>query len=139
MALKQSSKPGFERIDKDRAVFTRGDRVYRLSNLSNNRLVGKFIVMIKAFTLTNDELGYVDRVNIFHQRSRNTFAKFASQRWGISATVAKRDMTELLQQLLVRGYVTEPTKPAREFGKPWSSSTTNRQADRLKRHPVVTQ
>jgi hypothetical protein len=130
-----NGKSSFEYLDRDRAIFIRGDRVYRLSNLSNNRLAGKLIVMIKASTISDNDLDCVDRLNIVHRRSRETFARLVAERWQIPLRVARKDIWELQEQLLMRGHVSvvDSDEPPREFGKSWSRLTTNREAKRVKR------
>ncbi len=113
---KSDDSPSLEMIDSDRAVFTSGNRVYRISNLSNNHLIGKLIILIKAYT-TNEKFGHTDRINFFHIRSRNNFAKLAAERWRINQAVAKSDMANLCEMLLELGYGGGSTANRAEFGK----------------------
>lgn len=101
---KFSDSPSLEMLDGDRAIFTSGDRVYRISNLSNNRMLGKLIVMIKAYTTGGDTVGYANRINILHARSRKEFALFVSERWSLPQKTAREDMAALLEQLQSLGY-----------------------------------
>ena len=102
---KHSDSPSLELISDDQAIFTVADRVYRISNLANNRLVGKLIVMIKAYTARCDAtLGYASRINILNARSRKEFALFVSERWSLSQKTARQDMAALLEQLQALGY-----------------------------------
>ena len=98
-----SDSPSLEMIDGDRAIFTSGNRVYRISNLSNNRLIGKLIVMIKAYT-TGNTVGYANRINILNPRSRKEFALFVSERWSLPQKTARQDMAALLEQLQSLGF-----------------------------------
>jgi hypothetical protein len=100
---KFSDSPSLEMINEDQAIFTSGDRVYRISNLSNNRLVGKLIILIKAYT-TSNTVGYANRINILNPRSRKEFALFVSERWSLPQKTARQDMAALLEQLQSLGY-----------------------------------
>mgnify|MGYP000070694193 CR=1 FL=1 len=115
-------------LNDDVFIFRRGNRMYRLSNLANNWLPGKFFVLINANT-ADQAFEVADRINLRANSSRCRTAQLFADLWQLSdSNPVKEDLFIMLEILTDLGFTDiklDPAKAPREFGKPWSTKGRN--------------
>ena len=115
-------------INDDVVVFRRHDRLYRLSNLANNWIPGKYFVLINANTTAGD-FEAVDRINILSPRSRKSCGKLFAELWQSDNAQAIQDDLKIILEVLTELGLTQvvssdnPADAPRQFGKPWSAKS----------------
>lgn len=120
------SRLRYKVINDDVVVFARHDRLYRISNLANNWIPGKFFVLINGNTTAGD-FEAVDRINLLTARSRKRCGKLFSELWEINnAATVTEDLNMILDVLTDLGFTKiktsdDPAKQPRQFGKPWTA------------------
>lgn len=117
-------------LNDDVFIFRRGNRMYRLSNLANNWIPGKFFVLINGNT-TERTFEVADRINLRLSSSRCRTAELFTELWQLKESKpVKKDLAIMLEILTDLGFTDikhDPEKAPREFGKPWSTKRSNKQ------------
>ena len=115
-------------LNDDVFIFRRGNRMYRLSNLANNWLPGKFFVLINANT-ADQAFEVADRINLRASSSRCRTAQLFAELWQLEdAKPVRKDLAIMLEILTDLGFTDvelNPDKAPREFDKPWSTKGPN--------------